>query len=45
MYPRHLVVMQKESELSYLAVRTQDPQGQLITVIDSTSLGRDAEKV
>jgi hypothetical protein len=24
--------MQKESELSYLAVRTQDPQGQLITV-------------
>jgi hypothetical protein len=24
--------MQKESELSFLAVRTQDPQGQLITV-------------
>jgi hypothetical protein len=24
--------MQKESELSYLAVRTQDPQGQMITV-------------
>ncbi len=31
-YPRHLVIMQKESELSYLAVRTQDPQGQMITV-------------
>ncbi len=45
MYPRHLVIIQKESELSYMAVRTQDPQGQLVTVIVSTSLGRNAEGV